>query len=73
MLHPAAEPRTAAASTILAAYAWSRVLAGLDDLAAERGADPPRWTSANVPGGDAANAALLTRYRHRVPELTGDD
>ncbi|WP_396448543.1 SIS domain-containing protein [Actinomadura sp.] len=71
VLHPAAEPRTAAASTILAAYAWSRVLAALDDLAAERGVDPPRWTSANVPGGDEMNAALLARYRHRVPELTG--
>ncbi|WUI03430.1 sugar isomerase domain-containing protein [Spirillospora sp. NBC_00431] len=70
--HPAAGPRTAAVSTILAAYAWSRVLAALDDLAAARGADPPRWTSANVPGGDELNAALLERYRHRVPELTGD-
>lgn len=73
VLHPAAAPRTAAVSTILAAYAWSRVLAALDDLAAERGAEPPRWTSANVPGGDEVNAALLARYRHRVPELTGDE
>ena len=73
VLHPAAAPRTAAASTILAAYAWSRVLAALDGLAAARGTDLPRWTSANVPGGDAVNAALLARYRHRVPELTGDE
>jgi uncharacterized phosphosugar-binding protein len=72
VLHPAAAPRTAAVSTILAAYAWSRVLADLDDLAAARGVDLPRWTSANVPGGDEVNAALLERYRHRVPELTGD-
>ncbi|MEV4677744.1 MULTISPECIES: sugar isomerase domain-containing protein [Actinomadura] len=73
VLHPAAAPRTAAASTILAAYAWARVLAALDDLAAARGAELPRWTSANVPGGDEVNAALLARYRHRVPELTGDE
>ncbi|WP_242608996.1 SIS domain-containing protein [Actinomadura formosensis] len=72
VLHPAA-PRTAAVSTVLAAYAWARVLADLDDLAAARGVDLPRWTSANVPGGDEGNAALLARYRHRVPELTGDE
>ncbi|TDB98769.1 sugar isomerase domain-containing protein [Actinomadura sp. 7K534] len=72
VLHPAGAPRTAAVSTVLAAYAWARVLAALDDLAAERGADPARWTSANVPGGDAVNAALLERYRHRVPELTDE-
>ncbi|MEO3823902.1 sugar isomerase domain-containing protein [Actinomadura sp. B10D3] len=72
VLHPAAAPRTAAVSTVLGAYAWARVLAELDDLAAARGVDLPRWTSANVPGGDEANAALLERYRHRVPELAGD-
>lgn len=70
VVHPAGEPRTAAVSTILAAYAWARVLADLDDLAAARGADLPRWTSANVPGGDAVNRELLARYRHRVPELS---
>ncbi|MFD0691048.1 sugar isomerase domain-containing protein [Actinomadura fibrosa] len=68
-LHPPEAPRTAAASTILAAYTWSRVLADLDDLATARGVDLPRWTSANVPGGDEHNAALLARYRHRIPEL----
>jgi uncharacterized phosphosugar-binding protein len=73
VLHPAEAPRTAAASTILAAYAWSRVLAALDDLASARGTELPRWTSANVPGGDEVNAALFERYRHRVPELTGDE
>ncbi|MFD0904920.1 sugar isomerase domain-containing protein [Actinomadura sediminis] len=71
VLHPAERPRTAAVSTVLAAYTWARVLADLDDLAAARGVDLPRWTSANVPGGDEVNAALLARYRHRVPELTG--
>ncbi|WP_242892347.1 sugar isomerase domain-containing protein [Actinomadura litoris] len=70
-LHPAGAPRTAAVSTILAAYTWSRVLAELDDLASARGMRLPRWTSANVPGGDEENAALLARYRGRIPELTG--
>ena len=71
-LHPPEAPRTAAVSTILAAYTWARVLAALDDLASDRGVELPRWTSANVPGGDEVNAALLERYRHRVPELTGE-
>jgi len=73
VLHPAEAPRTAAVSTVLAAYAWSRVLAALDDLAAERGVELPRWTSAHVPGGDEVNAALLERYRRRVPELGAGD
>lgn len=73
VLHPPGAPRTAAVSTILAAYAWSRILADLDDLAAARGVEPPRWTSANVPGGDERNTALIERYRHRVPELTGGE
>lgn len=70
VVHPGGAPRTAAVSTILAAYAWSRVLADLDDLASARGTELPRWTSANVPGGDAVNQELLARYRHRVPELS---
>ncbi|GAA2412650.1 SIS domain-containing protein [Actinomadura vinacea] len=71
VLHPPEAPRTAAVSTVLAAYTWSRVLAELDDLAVARGVELPRWTSANVPGGDEANRALLARYGDRVPELEG--
>ncbi|MFG1997639.1 sugar isomerase domain-containing protein [Spirillospora sp. NPDC048911] len=71
VLHPADAPRTAAVSTILASYAWSRLLADLDDLAAARDVEVPRWVSANVPGGDAVNRGLLERYRDRIPELTG--
>jgi uncharacterized phosphosugar-binding protein len=69
VLHPPQAPRTAAVSTIMAAYTWSRVLAELDDLAVARGVELPCWTSANVPGGDERNRALLARYGHRVPEL----
>ncbi|MFF5261625.1 sugar isomerase domain-containing protein [Actinomadura viridis] len=71
VLHPPEAPRTAAVSTVLAAYTWSRVLAELDDLAVAKGVELPCWTSANVPGGDETNRALLARYGHRVPELTG--
>jgi uncharacterized phosphosugar-binding protein len=73
VVHPPEAPRTAAVSTILAAYAWSVLLVELDDLAAARGVELPRWTSANVAGGDKANAELLARYRRRVPELTAGD
>ncbi len=35
----------------------------------ERGITPPLWTSANTPGGDEKNAALLKKYRPRVKML----
>jgi uncharacterized phosphosugar-binding protein len=69
VVYPLASPHTAAVSTILASYAWSRLLAELDDLAVARGVDLPRWVSANVPGGDALNKRLLARYADRIPEL----
>jgi uncharacterized phosphosugar-binding protein len=69
VLHPPGSPRTAAVSTILAAYAWSRVMAALDDLASSRGFELPCWTSANIPGGDEVNRALLARYGPRIPDL----
>ncbi len=34
-----------------------------------RGITPPCWTSANTPGGDEKNAALLEKYRPRVKML----
>ena len=36
---------------------------------AERGVDPPIWRSANSPGGDAANAAHLERFRGHIGKL----
>jgi len=38
-------------------------------LLVERGASPPVFMSANMPGGDVHNAALLERYRGRVSYL----
>jgi uncharacterized phosphosugar-binding protein len=35
-------------------------------LLAERGIAPPVWRSINVAGGDAANAALISRLRGRL-------
>jgi uncharacterized phosphosugar-binding protein len=67
--YPGGDPRTSAVSTITAAYVWAALLAELDDLAMVCGFELPRWRSANVPGGDAANVGLFTRYGPRVPEL----
>lgn len=67
--YPLDAPRTASVSTIVGAYVWSSVLAELDDLAASRRVELPRWTSANIPGGDARNAELMAGYRDRIPEL----
>ncbi|HEX2177429.1 MAG TPA: sugar isomerase domain-containing protein [Nocardioidaceae bacterium] len=70
--YPDDEPRTSAVSTITAAYVWSMLLAELDDRASQQGFDLPRWRSANVPGGDAANADLFARYGPRIQELGVD-
>ncbi|MEU3272626.1 sugar isomerase domain-containing protein [Saccharomonospora sp. NPDC006951] len=67
--YPPHAPRTAATSTIACAYLWTTLLAELDDLAEAQGVHLPRWTSSNVPGGDAHNAGLVERYRSRIPEL----
>ena len=32
----------------------------------ERGIEPPIFTSANIPGGQEFNAALLKRYKHQI-------
>ncbi|MQA10716.1 MAG: sugar isomerase domain-containing protein [Pseudonocardiaceae bacterium] len=69
IVHPPDAPRTSPVSTILGAYVWSVLLAELDELAAARGHTLPRWTSANIPGGDEANAEFMARYGDRIPEL----
>jgi len=35
----------------------------------ERGVTPPVWNSANAPGGDAKNAALIKKYKPRIKSL----
>nr|WP_208407934.1 sugar isomerase domain-containing protein [Amycolatopsis granulosa] len=62
-------PRTVALSSLLNVYLWNEVLAHVDDLARAAGIEVPLWRSSNVADGDAANTALLERYRPRVPAL----
>ncbi|MBQ7652133.1 MAG: SIS domain-containing protein [Victivallales bacterium] len=38
-------------------------------LCLERGITPPVWSSANEPGGDEKNAALLAKYKPRIKML----
>lgn len=38
-------------------------------LCLERGIMPPVWNSANAPGGDEKNAALLKKYKPRIKSL----
>ncbi len=56
-------------STLAAVFLWNLVLARLAALAAASGVALPLWTSANVEGGQERNAALLERYRRRIPRL----
>ncbi|MGA5097061.1 sugar isomerase domain-containing protein [Streptomyces lavendulocolor] len=67
--HPADSPRTAAISTLSAAYVWSQLLVEVDAQAVRTGTELPRWASATTPSGDAGNQHLLKRYGDRVPEL----
>lgn len=38
-------------------------------LCLEKGIQPPMWKSANVPGGDEANQALIEKYKPRIKML----
>ena len=41
----------------------------LGGICLERGVIPPVWKSANLPGGDAYNKALIEKYLPRVKNL----
>lgn len=67
--YPVEEPVTAALSTITNAFFWNLLLTRIFDGARQAGTALPLWCSANVPGGDEANASLLRHYTERVPAL----
>jgi uncharacterized phosphosugar-binding protein len=61
--------KVAAVSTFANAYVLNCLtLATVEELVA-RGVEPPVWRSGNAPGGDAANARFLDRFRGRVRSL----
>jgi uncharacterized phosphosugar-binding protein len=61
--------RTAPLSSLTSTFLWNLLLARRAGAAAATGTSLPLWTSANTPGGDDRNAALLAEYRVRVPLL----
>ncbi|WP_158848961.1 SIS domain-containing protein [Saccharothrix deserti] len=67
--YPADNPVTAAVSTLATTFLWNLLMVRLFDKAAEAGVPLPLWRSANVEGGDKANADLLRKYQTRVPQL----
>jgi uncharacterized phosphosugar-binding protein len=67
--YPADAPTTAPMSSIVNAFLWNLVLVRLAERAEAAGVELPLWRSSNVPGGDAANAGLISRYRSRIPQL----
>jgi uncharacterized phosphosugar-binding protein len=67
--YPAAQPVTAALSTVANVFLWNNVLARLLDKATASGVNVPLWRSSNVPGGDEANAQHFERYSSRIPPL----
>lgn len=59
----------AAVSTFANAFALNALVIRTVALLVERGIDPPVWRSGNAPGGDAANARFIDRFRGRVRSL----
>ena len=56
-------------STMIDAYLAHRMVMEAVAEMLRRGLEPPIFRSANLPGGDQYNAALLERYRNRVKYL----
>ena len=57
--------RVAPLSTAIGALVWNALVAEVAYLRTVAGAEPSFFISQNVPGGDEANEALVSRYRHR--------
>ncbi|MHB1155329.1 MAG: sugar isomerase domain-containing protein [Phycisphaerales bacterium] len=56
-------------STQVDAYIAHRMVMESVVAMRQRGLEPPIFRSANLPGGDQHNAALIERYRNRVKDL----
>lgn len=57
--------RVAPLSTAIGALVWNALVAEVAYLRTVAGAEPSFFISQNVPGGDEANEALVSRYRPR--------
>ena len=63
------EQKVSAISTVLTAFALQGLVGETVRELVDRGVEPPVWKSANVPGGDEANAKYLDKYFDRVQHL----
>ena len=59
----------AAVSGMVNAYVVNRLVAEIAQRYVAKGEEPPVYLSANLPGGDAHNAALEAKYRDRLKGL----
>jgi len=59
-------PRVSPVSTILNVFILESLVAETVERLLARGITPPVWTSANIPGGDAANQEHMVRYAPRI-------
>ena len=66
MEFPQSQIKSGALSTVLGAAIVQAITVQTAALLFERGIKPPIWVSANVPGGDENNNALLEKYRPRM-------
>lgn len=60
---------TGGASTFGSLFIAQRIALAVENHYLEAGQTPPVFRSANLPGGDAHNRALLDRYGSRIPAL----
>ncbi len=66
---PGMDEQIAAVSTFANAIALNALVIRVVARLMEQGIAPPVWRSGNAPGGDAANARFLARFRDRVRAL----
>ena len=66
---PGFDDPIAAISTFANAFALNCLVIRTVSALVERGVEPPVWRSGNAPGGDAANARFIDRFRGRVRAL----
>jgi len=62
---PPEHPVTAPVSSLATTTIWTLILREVHRISP----DAPRWRSANVPGNDEFNRALVERFSARIPEL----
>jgi uncharacterized phosphosugar-binding protein len=63
------EQTLGATSTYAVCFAANLIFIRAAEMLLAKGFKPPIWTSVNIQGGDAANAAYLDKYRNRVHHL----